>query len=153
MNPRLPYPIYDIGSAFTLSINSNSKVKDGAARVLDFILSERFARSIARTWLGYWSIPLKEPPADDGATGVLAVYYDSWAAISAAVRQGAFGFDVTTFFPNRTKELLTQDVEAVWLDEETPREMLTRAGHTFAQEQARGSGLDPVPLPTFDKAP
>jgi raffinose/stachyose/melibiose transport system substrate-binding protein len=150
MNPRLPFPIYDVGSAFTLSINSNSKVKDGAAQVLDFILSARFARAVGRIWPGYWSIPLKEFPADESAVGVFKIYNQSMAAISAAVQRGAFGFDVTTFFPNKTKDLLTQDIEAVWLGEESPAEMLARAAKAFAQEQKRGAVMDKLAIPTFD---
>jgi raffinose/stachyose/melibiose transport system substrate-binding protein len=149
MNPRLPFPIYDVGSAFTLSINSNSKVTEGAARVLDFILSSGFARAIGKEWPGYWSIPLKEFPVDDGAIGVFRIYNESMAEISKAVQRGAFGFDVTTFFPNKTKELLTQDIEAVWLGEESPAEMLGRAAKTFEQERKRGAVMDQLAVPDF----
>ena len=150
MKPELPYPIYDIGSTFTLSINANSHVKDECAEVIDFILSADFARNIAKLWPGYWSIPLKDFPRDEGAAGVYKLYYQSLSDISSAVKRGAFGFNVTTFFPNRTKESLSQDLEAVWLDEETPREMLERAGKAFANEKRRGSVLEDIATPIFD---
>jgi raffinose/stachyose/melibiose transport system substrate-binding protein len=149
LNPDLPYPIYDIGSAFTLSINANSKVKDGAAQVLDLILSSEFVLAISKQWPGYWSIPLKQFPNDETAVGVSRSYYQSMAEISTAVSSGAFGYNVAAFFPNATKDLLVQDLEGVWLDQETPREMLIRAGRVFAKERARGSVIDDIPSPHF----
>jgi hypothetical protein len=82
MNPALPYPIYDPGSAFTLSINANSRVKDGAAEVLNWILSSRFVLDISHAWPGYWSIPLKSFPRDPTATGLVRTYYQSMADIT-----------------------------------------------------------------------
>jgi raffinose/stachyose/melibiose transport system substrate-binding protein len=149
MRAGLPYPIYDVGSAFTLSINASSPVKQGAAQVLDMILTPEFMLRISRSWPGYWSIPFEYTPDDPGATGVVKTYYRSLAEISAAVRRGAFGYNLAAFFPNRTKDLLVQDIEAVWLNEETPREMLVRAGRVFAKERARGAVLDEIAAPHF----
>jgi raffinose/stachyose/melibiose transport system substrate-binding protein len=149
LNPALPYPIYDVGSAFTLSISANSMVKDGAAQVLDMILSPEFVLAISKQWPGYWSIPFKNFPGDQTATGVAQSYYQSMAGISAAVKSGAFGYNAASYFPNATKDLLVQDVEGVWLGEETPREMLMRADRVFAKERARGLGIDEIPLSHF----
>jgi raffinose/stachyose/melibiose transport system substrate-binding protein len=149
LNSSLPYPIYDVGSAFTLSINANSTVKDGAAQVLDMILSAEFVLAISKQWPGYWSIPLKNFPSDQTATGVAESYYQSMADISAAVKSGAFGYNAASYFPNATKDLLVQDVEGVWLGEETPRQMLMRADRVFAKERARGLAIDGVPPPHF----
>jgi raffinose/stachyose/melibiose transport system substrate-binding protein len=124
-------------------------VKDGAAQVLDMILSPEFVLAVSKQWPGYWSIPLQNFPSDQAATGVAKSYYQSMADISAAVKTGAFGYNAASYFPNATKDLLVQDVESVWLDQETPREMLMRADRVFAKERARGSGIDEIPLPHF----
>jgi raffinose/stachyose/melibiose transport system substrate-binding protein len=149
MNPALPYPIYDPGSAFTLSINAHSRVKDGAAEVLNWILSSRFVLDISRAWPGYWSIPLKSFPQDPAATGLIRTYYESMADITHAVQSGAFGYNVDAYLPDATKELLGQDLEAVWLDQERPDQMLQRAARVYARERARGALLDDIPTPHF----
>jgi raffinose/stachyose/melibiose transport system substrate-binding protein len=147
MNSDLPYPIYDVGSAFTFSINTNSTVKEGAAQVLNMILSPEFVLAISKRWPGYWSVPLKDFPSDPTATGVLKSYYQSMADISASVKSGQFGYHVTSFFPSATKDLLVQDLEGMWLDLETPHEMLVRADRVFAKERARGLAIDQIPEP------
>jgi raffinose/stachyose/melibiose transport system substrate-binding protein len=147
MNPDLPYPIYDVGSAFTFSINVNSTVKDGAAQVLNMILSPEFVLAISKQWPGYWSIPLKQFPSDPTATGVVKSYYQSMADISASLNSSEFGYHLTSYFPSATTDLLVQDLEGVWLDQETPHEMLIRAGRVFAKERARGLAIDQIPVP------
>jgi raffinose/stachyose/melibiose transport system substrate-binding protein len=149
MTPGLPYPIYDVGSAFTLSINANSTVKDGAAQVLNMILSPEFVVAISKRWPGYWSIPLVDFPHDATATGIVKSYYDSMAEISAAVKSGAFGYNVASYFPNATKDLLSQDLESVWLDQETVHDMLIRADRVFAKERTRGVVIDDIPPSHF----
>jgi len=150
MNSARPYPIYDIGSSFTLSINANSRVKAGAAQVLNMILSPQFVLRISEAWPGYWSVPLRHIPHDPGAVGVVRAYYQSLAEISAAVRNGTFGYNLSSFFPNRTAYLLGQDIESVWVNEETPLEMLTRAGKVFARERQLGRVLDSIPAPILN---
>lgn len=149
MNPALPYPIYDPGSAFTLSINANSRVKDGAAEVLNWILSSRFVLDISHAWPGYWSIPLKSFPRDPTATGLVRTYYQSMADITDAVQSGAFGYNVDAYLPDATKELLGEDLEAVWLDQERPDQMLQRAARVYARESSRGALLHDIPTPHF----
>ena len=71
------------------------------------------------------------------------------AEISAAVKSGAFGYNAASYFPNATKDLLVQDVEGVWLGEETPGDMLRRADRVFIKERARGLGIADIPLSHF----
>lgn len=148
MNPDQPYPIYSIGSAFTYSINANSEVKDGAAMVLDRMMSPEFVMAMAKTWPGYWSVPLVDFPDDPTATGVVASYYDAMADIVEAVKAGQFGYKVVAFFPPATKDVFIQDLEAVWLGNETVEEMLAKASEVFAEEFERGLVQD-VPPPAF----
>lgn len=138
LSDAVPYPNYSIGAAFALSINANSKVKDGAAAVLDMIMSKRFAADIAKVWPGYWAIPLKDFPTDPQATGVTRAYFDAEAAIAGAVESGAFGYKVQTFFPAQTTDVLVQDVEAMWLDKETPDAVVEKTAKTFEREFKRG---------------
>lgn len=148
MDPNLPYPIYDIGSAFTFSINANSQVKDGAAEVLDMILSSKFVLAISKVWPGYWSVPLREFPREETAEGIFKSYFESMADISAAVKDGRFGFNMVSFFPPATKEVFIEDVEAQWFDEETADQLLRKAGTAFARERSRGL-TQAIPEPQF----
>lgn len=140
--PRLdasqPYPIYDIGVAFTLSINAHSKVKDGAALVLDRIFSPEFAAGMAKVWPGYWGIPLKQFPKDPEATGLTKSFLDAMADMTAAVDKGSFGFKIGTFFPPATSQVMFEDIESVWLGKMSAADMLKKAETTFAEEKAQG---------------
>lgn len=148
MREDLPYPVYSIGSAFTLSINANSKVKDGAAMVLDRIMSPEFVIEMAKVWPGYWAVPLNDFPDDPEATGIVKAFYTSMKDIVAAVKDGKFGYKVSAFFPPATKELLIQDIESVWLGNETPDEMMAKVVTTFKREFDRGL-VQNVTAPNF----
>jgi raffinose/stachyose/melibiose transport system substrate-binding protein len=148
IDPKLPYPVYDLGVAFTLSINANSKVKDGAAAVLDMILSPDFAKHMAEVWPGYWGIPLKQFPADPQATGLTKSFLEAMATMTAAVDKGSFGYKIGTFFPPATGEIMFKDIEAVWLGKETADDMLAKAGKTYAEEKAKGLVQD-LPKPAM----
>jgi raffinose/stachyose/melibiose transport system substrate-binding protein len=128
MDASVPYPVYDLGVAFTLSINAHSKVKDGAAAVLDYIFTPKFAGDIAKVWPGYWGIPLKQFPTDPSATGLTKSFLDAMATMTAAVDKGTFGYKIGTFFPPATGEIMFKDIESVWLGKETSDDMLKKAG-------------------------
>jgi raffinose/stachyose/melibiose transport system substrate-binding protein len=148
LDASLPYPVYDLGVAFTLSINANSKVKDGAAAVLDMILSADFAKNMAQVWPGYWGIPLKQFPIDPNATGLTKSFLEAMADMTTAVDKGTFGFKIGTFFPPATSEIMFKDIEAVWLGKATADEMLAKAGATYADEKAKGLVQD-LPKPSM----
>ena len=148
MDESLPYPIYDLGVAFTLSINANSDVKDGAAAVLDLIFSPEFARDMANLWPGYWGIPLKEFPSNPDATGLTASFLAAMGDMTAAVDEGTFGFKIGTFFPPATSQVMFEDIESVWLDRMTATEMLEKASATYAEEMANGLTQD-LPQPNM----
>ena len=138
LNPAAPYPLYDIGVAFTYSINANSTVKDGAAAVLDRMLSPAFVLQIAKSWPGYWAPPLKNFPADMASDGITQAYLHAMQTITSSVEHGNYGFRVGTFFPPATRNVFIRDIEAVWVGEETPEEMLEKAARRFSQEQKLG---------------
>jgi raffinose/stachyose/melibiose transport system substrate-binding protein len=153
--PRLsansPYPFYDLGTAFTYSINANSKVKDGAAQVLNMMLSPRFITQIAKSWPGYWAPPLKQFPNDPSADSIGRLYYRTMAQVAQATASGAYGYRTGTFLPPNTKDIFVTDVEAVWLDQETPIQMLQKVQRTFDHEQALG--LVRPPAASVDHCP
>ena len=140
--------VYDLGVAFTLSINAHSKVKDGAAAVLDYIFTPKFAGDIAKVWPGYWGIPLKQFPTDPSATGLTKSFLEAMATMTTAVDKGTFGYKIGTFFPPATGEIMFKDIESVWLGKETSDDMLKKAGTTFADEKAKGLVQD-FPKPTM----
>ncbi|MET3901068.1 raffinose/stachyose/melibiose transport system substrate-binding protein [Devosia sp. UYZn731] len=148
MDASLPYPIYDLGVAFTLSINSKSKVKDGAAAVLDMIFTPEFAKNMADVWPGYWGIPLKEFPTNPEATGLTASFLTAMADMTAAVDKGTFGFKIGTFFPPATSQVMFEDIESVWLDKMTATDMLAKAATAYADEKAKGL-TQVLPKPTM----
>jgi len=92
LNPSVPYPMYDLGVAFTLSINANSKVKDGAAEVLNMIMSADFATRMANDWPGYWGIPLKDFPKAPNAKGLTKSFLEAMSSMTDAIGKGAFGY-------------------------------------------------------------
>jgi raffinose/stachyose/melibiose transport system substrate-binding protein len=59
-------------------------------------------------------------------------------AITASVAQGQYGFRVGTFFPPATRNVFIRDIEAVWVGEETPEQMLAKAARRFSQEKTLG---------------
>lgn len=148
MSADVPYPLYDVGVAFTLSINSGSDVKDGAAAVLDLIMSADLAQQMAQDWPGYWGIPLKEFPSSEGSTGLTKSFLDAMAAMAVAVDEGAFGFKIGTFFPPATHQVIFEDIESVWLGQMTSGEMLDKVAETYAEELEAGL-VSELPRPRF----
>lgn len=148
MAPHVPYPTYDIGVGFTLSINAASKVKDGAAEVLDRVQTADFVRAISRGWPGYWAVPLRDFPNDPEAGPITATYYAATLQIMQAIRNGQFGFKIQTFCPPATTNVFIDEIESVWLGKMTSGELLTRAARAFGREKARRIVVTP-PTPRF----
>jgi raffinose/stachyose/melibiose transport system substrate-binding protein len=148
LDPSLPYPLYAIGSPFTYSINASSKVKDGAAMVLNTMMSAEFAVAMAKVWPGYWATPLKHFPADPAARGITRSYYQAMTEVTDEVDRGRFGYEIYAFFPASSDDIFIQDVEAVWVDRESPQQMLSKVGHAFAGKYKRGLTQQVTP-PTF----
>jgi raffinose/stachyose/melibiose transport system substrate-binding protein len=145
---NVPYPTYDIGVGFTLSINAASKVKDGAAEVLDRVQTADFVRAISRGWPGYWAVPLRDFPNDPQAGPITATYYAATLQIMQAIRNGQFGFKIQTFCPPATTNVFIDEIESVWLGKMTASELLTKAGRAFEREKARRIVVVP-PTPRF----
>lgn len=141
--PTSAYPIYDVGLSFTYGINARSPVKDAAAQVLDRMISPAFIRQMARVWPGYWGPPLVDFPSDPEAVGLTRSYLEAMTAISLAVRSGHYGYGIDSFFPPATRQVFIRDLEALWVGEESPKQLLSKAEETFAGETRVGTGIQP----------
>ncbi|MET8944560.1 extracellular solute-binding protein [Streptomyces sp. NPDC004542] len=142
----LPSPSSTLGTTASLSINAHSADKDGAAEVIDYMMSEKFAREMNRTWPGYWGVPLKKFDLDpDSYTGLSKAFVRSAKDTIQSVNQGDYGFFAGTFFPPATATAFT-DVDGVWLGTESAEDFLAKIQTTFAAEKAKGL-VPPVPEP------
>jgi raffinose/stachyose/melibiose transport system substrate-binding protein len=138
LSPNAPYPFFDLGTAFTYSINARSRVKDGAAMVLNMMLSQHFITEVARDWPGYWAPPLKDFPNDPNADATGRLFYKTMGMVAQAISSGNYGYRTGTFLPPNTKDIFVTDVEAVWLDQETPMQMLQKVQRIFDHERRLG---------------
>ena len=151
LSPNAPYPFFDLGTAFTYSINAHSQVKDGAAMVLNMMLSPRFITQVAKEWPGYWAPPLKNFPNDPTADATGRLFYKTMATVAKATSEGNYGYRTGAFLPPNTKDIFITDVEAVWLNQETPMQMLEKVQRTFDHE--RRLGLVRPPSRPVDNCP
>ena len=116
--------------------------------VLNAMLSPEFTIGMARVWPGYWATPLKHFPQDPTARGITKSFYESMAAITDRVDKGQFGYDIYSFFPTSSVDILIQDVEAVWVDRESSQQMLGKVGRAFTGKYKRGL-IQQITAPTF----
>jgi raffinose/stachyose/melibiose transport system substrate-binding protein len=141
-----PYPYPTLGTTASLSINAASKNKDGAAEVIDYMMTDSFAKEMNKTWPGYWAVPLKnfDLNADD-YSGLSKPYVTAMKDTIATVNKGGYGFFVGTFFPPATATAFT-DIDSVWLGKQSAADFLKKVQSTFAAEKAKGL-VPPLPKP------
>ena len=146
ISPGLPSPSSTLGTTASLSINAHSANKDGAAEVIDYMMSEKFALEINKTWPGYWAVPLKKFALDPNSfTGLSKAFVQSAEDTIKIVNQGNYGFFAGTFFPPATATAFT-DVDSVWLGSESAEDFLANVQKTFDGEKAKGL-VPPLPEP------
>ena len=143
----LTAPIYTLGTTAALSVNGNSANKDGAAEVINYMMSQKFFTDMTKTWPGYWGVPLKTLSGVDPSqfTGLSAVYVKALQDMNTAVASGNFGLDISTFFPPGTQTALT-DIDTVWLGKSSATDFLKRVQTAYDKDKASGL-LAPVPQP------
>ncbi|MFF5991192.1 ABC transporter substrate-binding protein [Prauserella flavalba] len=147
VNPDLPSPMYTLGATASLSINAASDHKDGAAAVIDYMMSAPFAKEINKTWPGYWGVPLKDfdlPAAE--YTGLSKEYIGTVGKLVSAINEGHYGLYPGTFFPPSTSTTLA-DVDGVWLGQVGAAEFLTKVQASFDADKAKGL-VPPAPEPS-----
>lgn len=142
-------PAVMIGSVCTFSINANSEYPDGAAAVLDYMMTADFASQMTSEWPGYWGLPVKElasmNPAD--YTGLSVPYLQACIDCIDALNAGNFGYMASGCFPAVTYET-SIDIDTVWFGDKTVDEYLDSLDAAYAEDVAAGSVID-VPKPTF----
>ncbi|WP_284750771.1 ABC transporter substrate-binding protein [Arthrobacter sp. efr-133-R2A-120] len=146
VNPDLPSPYFTLGTTASLSINAASKNKDGAAEVIDYMMSDSFAKDMNKSWPGYWAVPLKnfDLNADD-YTGLSKPFVTAMKNTIQGVNDGNYGFFAGTFFPPATATAFS-DVDSVWLGQTSATQFLSTIDSTFKTEKAQGL-VPPVPEP------
>ncbi|WP_026554337.1 ABC transporter substrate-binding protein [Arthrobacter sp. 35W] len=146
IDESLASPNFTLGSTASLSINNASKNKDGAAAVIDFMMTESFSTDMTKTWPGYWAVPLKKfDAAPDEFTGLSKPYVQAMKDMIAGVNEGHYGFFAGTFFPPATATAF-DDIDSVWLGKTSTTDFLKTVDKTFAEEKAKGL-VPPVPEP------
>lgn len=146
INPDLPTPYYTLGTTASLSINEASDQKDGAAEVIDYMMTDSFAQEMNETWPGYWAVPLKDFPLDpEDYSGLSKPFVTAMQETIAGVNAGDYGYFAGTFFPPATAAALT-DVDSVWLGNVTAEEFLATVQKSFDEDKAAGL-VPPLPAP------
>lgn len=146
VDTSLPSPNYTLGTTASLSINAHSKNKDGAAEVIDYMMSDKFAQEINKDWPGYWAVPLKNFNLDPNSyTGLSKDFVQSIKDTITGVAAGNYGFFAGTFFPPATATDFT-DIDSVWLGTESAADFLKKVQTDFDKEKAKGL-VPPVPQP------
>jgi len=145
------YPTYTLGTACTLSINANSKVKDEAAKILDKMMTPEFMQAMTEAWPGYWGVPLKDFSKVDTSNmePLSKAFTEAVIAVSDAVNEGNFGYYTNVFFPAATQTQFI-DIETVWYDQVSVDEFLNKVDKEFTIEFEKGL-VPPIPVPATVK--
>ncbi|MGO4689183.1 ABC transporter substrate-binding protein [Glaciibacter sp. 2TAF33] len=146
INPDLPSPYFTLGTTASLSINAASSNKDGAAEVIDYMMSDTFTKNMNKTWPGYWAVPLKDFNLnEDDYSGLSKPFIAAMKQTIQGVNDGNYGFFAGTFFPPATATAFT-DIDSVWLGKESATQFLENVDKTFKAELAKGL-VPPLPEP------
>jgi raffinose/stachyose/melibiose transport system substrate-binding protein len=146
INPKLPSPYFTLGTTASLSINASSANKDGAAEVIDYMMTDSFSKNMNKTWPGYWAVPLKNFDLNsEDYTGLSKPFIAATKQTIQGVADGNYGFFAGTFFPPATATAFT-DIDSVWLGKESATQFLDNVEKTFNGEKAKGL-VPPVPKP------
>ena len=142
-------PAVSLGAVCSFSINARSEHPDGAAAVLDYMLTADFAAGMSSQWPGYWGIPVADFAGVDasGYEGTSRQYIEACSNVVDALNAGNFGFGASTCFPASTYEACI-DIDTVWYGEKTPAEYLDAMDAAYASDAASGA-IASIPKPAF----
>jgi raffinose/stachyose/melibiose transport system substrate-binding protein len=135
----LTSPVYALGTTAALSVNANSTNKDGAAEVINYMMSKQFFTDMTKTWPGYWGVPLKSLDSVDvnQFTGLSRLFIQAIQQMNKAVNAGNFGLDISTFFPPATQTALT-DIDTVWQKQSSAASFLQTVQKAYATDTSKG---------------
>lgn len=138
-----------LGAVCSFSINASCPYPDGAAAVLDHMLTAEFTTGMSSEWPGYWGIPVTDfvnVNADD-YEGFSRAYIVACGDVVNALNAGNFGYAAGTCFPAQTYET-SIDIDTVWFGDQTPEEYLDSLDAAYANDVASGA-IANVPKPNF----
>jgi raffinose/stachyose/melibiose transport system substrate-binding protein len=142
----LASPLYTLGTTASLSINANSSNQDGAAQVIDYMMSQMFLENMTATWPGYWGVPLKSIDIDPSKyEGLSREYVIAISDMIKGVNGGNFGYFTATFFPPATQQEFI-NIDTVWEGTSSASDFLTRVDQTFKVELEKNM-VPPIPAP------
>ena len=138
INTGLP-PLWTLGTTAALSINANSAHKDGAAEVINYMMSQKFFVDMTKTWPGYWGVPLKSIGGVNLAqfTGLSRSFVQAIQQMNGAVNAGHFGLDISTFFPPATQTALT-NIDTVWQKQSSAASFLQTVQQAYNTDKSKG---------------
>lgn len=135
---------YSLGVGSSLAVNSNSDVKDEAAKFLDFLLSD-ISRAMALAG-GYnygQVIPIKIT-ADDFPKSVDQRIKSYHADFSKVTTEGRYGYTNYTFWPSKANNHMRKEIEGVWEEMESLEDYLQK--HQDIWDELREKG-ETIPIP------
>lgn len=141
--------VYAVGATGILMINANSEKakQDAAAQVLNIILTPEFAAGMAKSWPGYWGVPLKDLNIDVSTlSGPSKYFVEATMEAAKAITDGHFGYYASSYFPPETFDILAVNIDTVWFDQDTPEGILQKADKAFAEEFPKDL-VPPLPVP------
>jgi raffinose/stachyose/melibiose transport system substrate-binding protein len=139
-------PLYTLSTTASLSVNANSPHKDGAAEVIDYMMTDTFAKDMTATWPGYWGVPLKNFDSNPAQfQGLSKEYVAAIGDMVKAVNAGNFGYFTATFFPPATEQELI-NIDTVWEGTTSAGDFLSRVEKIFQGELDKGL-VPPIPAP------
>lgn len=129
--------VYDVSMPCTFSINAAAKYPDECAKILDIMMTAKFAQGMTETWPGYWSVPLRDMSEIDTSNmqGLSKAFMELIIEAGPEIAAGNFGFHPSTFFPPTTQEKW-RDIDSVWQEVMTPEEFLKEVDAAAIEERA-----------------
>ena len=130
-------PNYQLATGGTMSINAASKNADAAAKVIDWILSDKVRALKTTAQLGYggWLLPLNYEDADfdPNIDPRQKRFLTEFAKASGS---GNYGYTTWTFYPNDPGVHIWKDMEVVWAGDITPLEFMEESQRLWDKARA-----------------
>jgi raffinose/stachyose/melibiose transport system substrate-binding protein len=133
--------IFDIGIGSTYSINASTKYPEAVAEFFTYFFSPEVQTNLlVDCGIAPAPIHLKA----DAMTGVdprIARIYEEFAKASDT---GNYGYTTWTFWPPKTEQYLSEEIEKVWAGEMTTQKYMEGVNAMFQQEFSAGE-MPPIP--------
>lgn len=137
-----PAGVYDLSVGGTYSINAKSKVADGAAELLDYMMSDLKTQAAGMSAVGQepFPVPLKMSDFPKNADERVARMYIELGAAKN------IGYTTWTFWPPKSDTFIINGMDKVITGDLTPAAYLGQLDTIFAAERKQGL-VPPLPKP------